>query len=84
VKETGGGRKRTANGRERGERERRERDFSSAAASLNPNLVWSQKFDLIDAKRFLLRDSCRSVARSLSSNHSSRAPSLYASTEVGT
>jgi hypothetical protein len=28
--------------------------FSSAAASiLNPNLVWSQKFDPIDAKRFL-------------------------------
>jgi hypothetical protein len=44
--------------------------FSSAAASLKPNLVWSQKFDAIDAKRFLLSDSCRFVASSLSSNHS--------------
>jgi hypothetical protein len=32
--------------------------FSSAAASLNPNLVWSQKFDPTDTKRFLLSDSC--------------------------
>jgi hypothetical protein len=44
----------------------------------------SQKFGPIDATRFLLSDSCRSVARSLSSNHSIRASSLYASTEVGT
>ena len=38
----------------------------------------------LDIKTFLLSDSCRSVARSLSSNHSLRARSMYASTELGT
>ena len=29
---------------------------SSAHAYLNPNFAWSQKFDPIDDKQFLLRD----------------------------
>ena len=37
----------------------------------------------IDAKRFFVRDNSRSGARSLSSNHSLRATTVYVSTEVG-
>ena len=42
------------------------------------------KFDPSDVRRFLLSDNCRTVAISLSSNHSLRAATVYASTEVGT
>jgi hypothetical protein len=58
--------------------------FASAASSLNPSFLWSVKFDPSDVRRFLLSDNCSPVAISLSSNHSLRATTVYASTEVGT